>query len=145
MKHIKAFTYKEKIPDVRAGKCGQTIRPKGIRPVSIGDTILFHGWAGIPYRSRWDWRLEIIVNVIKPILVYYEGIVFLDSISPRLVPWIELDMLAKEDGIKCKDNQKPGIIMGNLFNSMYKLPMYYAGKSGLDFQIIRWKIPKVIE
>jgi hypothetical protein len=55
MKHIKAFTYKDKIPDVKAGRCCQTIRPKGKRPVAEGDQILFHGWAGRPYRTPWDW------------------------------------------------------------------------------------------
>ena len=57
--HVKSFTYEPKIEGVRRGEIRQTIRPKGKRPVEVGDRILFHGWTGRPYRSPWSWRLPV--------------------------------------------------------------------------------------
>jgi len=57
MKHVLPLTYEPKIADVRDGYCIQTIRPKSeSRPKKVGDFVMFHGWEGVPYRSKWSWR-----------------------------------------------------------------------------------------
>lgn len=57
MKHILPLTYEPKIPDVRSGKCTQTIRPISYtKPKQVNDLIMFHGWSGKPYRSKWSFR-----------------------------------------------------------------------------------------
>lgn len=126
MKHIKAFTYAPKIPAVLDGRCRQTIRPEGKRPVAVGDTILFHGWQDRPYRSPWSWRKEVeVINVI-PARVLSAGMLF----NGASWHWDELDWLAERDGI----DPPTGIELGRLFNSMYSLnPVNWK-----HFQIIRW-------
>ena len=59
-KHTRAFTYEEKIPDVRNGKCKQTIRFS--QGTEVGDEILFHGWKGRPQFSEWTWRLRELLR-----------------------------------------------------------------------------------
>jgi hypothetical protein len=61
--HILSLTYKPKIEAVKAGTIRQTIRLKRSdvekRP---GDKLLLHTWAGKPYRTPWDWRLETTIT-----------------------------------------------------------------------------------
>ena len=73
-KHVMAITYPPKIEPVKDGRCTQTIRAarKG-RKVSAGDEILFHGWAGRPYRSKWDWRKRVKVYEVIDIEISAEG------------------------------------------------------------------------
>ena len=60
-KHILPLTYKPKIPDVRSGKCIQTIRPKSnSKPKKENDLVMFYGWEGRPYHSKWNWREEYV-------------------------------------------------------------------------------------
>ena len=62
--HIMALTYAPKIEGVKAGTIRQTMRlinvgdtiPAGLKVKHISDELLFHTWAGRPYRSKWDWR-----------------------------------------------------------------------------------------
>lgn len=69
--HVKALTYAPKIAAVLQGECCQTIRE--INPnadpskhVHVGDTIIFHGWEGRPYRSSWSkWRLTVDVTTVE--------------------------------------------------------------------------------
>jgi len=61
-KLVMAITYPPKIEPVKDGGCTQTIR-KGHK-VSVGDEILFHGWSGRPYRSKWDWRKRVTVTEV---------------------------------------------------------------------------------
>ena len=75
-KHVKALTYKPKIEPVLDGRCCQTIR-KGDK-IKIGDEILFHGWSGRPYRSKWDWRKRVIITKVADIKISKYGI---DSIG----------------------------------------------------------------
>ena len=57
MKHILPLTYEPKIPDVLSGKCTQTIRPISYtKPKNKGDLVMFHGWEGKPYYSKWSFR-----------------------------------------------------------------------------------------
>lgn len=137
--HIKAFTYKEKIPDVRRGICCQTIRPLGKIPVEPWDKILFHGWEGVPYRSKWSWRLLVIVNDVHSTMLFQDGL----AMDNKFFPWYQLDNLARQDGIKPMDDMSEGESMGWLFNVFYPdLPAHWEAV-GQKFQIIRWD-PKTI-
>jgi len=130
--HIKAFTYLPKIEAVRAGSCRQTIRPLGKRPVKVGDKILFHGWAGRPYRSKWSWRMEVVVDEVWDISVDRDGITWHwdEPYGSTVDMWeaVDADRLARADGIE----PPTGTALRNLMLSMYgkRLPM--------GFQIIRW-------
>lgn len=53
-KRILPLTYPPKVGPVREGKYTQTIRPG--RKFRIGDLVMFHGWEGKPYRSKWSFR-----------------------------------------------------------------------------------------
>lgn len=129
-KHIKAFTYEPKIPDVICGNCVQTIRPEGKNPVEVGDIIIFHGWEGKPYRSKWSWRLEVTINYVNRCWIDDEGIscwwmgVFHKS-------WWEsktVDKLAKLDGFSPAE----GVELKKVLLGMHNLD----GQT--PFQIIRW-------
>jgi hypothetical protein len=170
--HIKALTYAPKIPGVLSGKITQTIRPLPVSPVIYnrptleqrekmrrkqklgtvrpGDSILFHGWEGKPYRSPWSWRLKVQVDAVYFTKIYKEGIarpqlseMELNTPTARLgfLPWSACDNLAWADGIK------GGKTMGEVFNSMYRLESYYGNaidsKATKYFQIIRWSWPPV--
>ena len=127
-KHQRAFTYEPKIPAVRDGRCTQTIRPKGKRPIVPGDIILFHGWEGRPYRSPWSWRMErATVKEVIPLKVYPEGFVLNGSIYR---PWKskEGDELAERDFI----DPPTGEELGKVLTGMHK------GLDGQEFQVIRW-------
>lgn len=134
-KHVKAFTYKPKIQSVKDGRCTQTIRPLGKRPVQKGDSVLFHGWEGRPYRSKWSWRLRVNVIDVKTIVIGKIGFSFLNN---RKVLFLSIkewdssygDNLARKDGI----DPPTGKALGELFNSMYDL------KEPKEFQVITWKV-----
>ena len=51
---IRPLTYAPKIPGVLDGTIRQAIRVG--QKLAAGDRILFHGWAGTPYRSKWSFR-----------------------------------------------------------------------------------------
>ena len=80
-KHVMAITYEPKIKPVKDGRCTQTIR-KG-RKVLKGDEILFHGWSGRPYRSKWDWRKRVVVCQVIYIEISHRGIV--DMADPKTI------------------------------------------------------------
>lgn len=134
--HVKAMTYKPKIPDVLSGICRQTIRPIGKYPIKEGDRILFHGWEGKPRHSPWSWRLLVEVIGVKDVLIRHDGINLnpnVISIFPRntmwdnlFTPWEQLDYLARDNGIK----PPTGKALGALFTSMYDL------RKSKPFQII---------
>ena len=132
-RHVKAFTYEPKIPYVLTGKCRQTIRPQGKKPVKVGDTILFHGWEGKPYWSKWSWRREFEITTARKIIIYPHGInlypAFLYIANPVL-GWHSnlVNDLARLDYIQ----PATGEALGKLLNSMYDL------NGGKPFQIIRW-------
>jgi len=68
-KWVKAITYVPKISAVISGDCRQTIREGN--SVNVGDEILFHGWEAQPYRSKWNWRMRVVVTEAIPIHVDY--------------------------------------------------------------------------
>ena len=134
-KWCKAFTYKPKIDAVLKGECTQTIRPS--HNVMPGDEILFHGWEGKSYYSKWSWRMRIVVTTVRYIDVYQWGIVTFCGNNvvqqQNKHQWRDLDWLANDDGIV----PPKGIEMGSLFNKYHKLSKAIPK----PMQIIRWPWP----
>ncbi len=72
-KHVKAFTYEPKIKGVLEEVIKGTIRALGQIPVEVGDSILFHGWAGRPYFSDWTWRIRVKVSKVENFQMFSDG------------------------------------------------------------------------
>ena len=126
-KHVKSLTYTPKIAAVLSGDCSQTIRVG--RKVSVGDEILFHGWSGRPYRSKWDWRKRIVVDGIWDLLLDDETVTFIeDDFS---YPWDSsiVDLMAKEDFI----DPPTGEALRDVLFKLNGIP-----KEPVHAQIIRW-------
>ena len=130
MKHILPLTYKPKIPDVRSGKCTQTIRPvSNVKPKQIGDWVMFHGWSGKPYCSKWNWRTPYWkIMYTLPIYFEEEDILFND-ITDREFTLEQCDEIAVLDGFED-------------FSHMLEefLDMYGKKTYDITFKIIRWNI-----
>ena len=132
-KLVMSLTYLPKIEPVKDGRCTQTIR-KG-RKVSVGDEILFHGWSGRPYRSKWDWRKR--VTVTEATMIYIDdmlGIATLYTEKSNLYNWHAWDspyveQLAKYDFI---DPPTGEALQDVLFG------LNGAPNSPEEYQIIRW-------
>lgn len=126
-----AITYEPKIDPVKAGKCTQTIR-KGDK-VHAADQILFHGWSGLPYRSKWTWRKRI--TVLKVINVRIDYKCGLKVFCPNTVyfNWFEWDS-PEADELAAMDFIDPptGIELRNVLTQLNK------AKEGNKYQIIRW-------
>ena len=133
-KHIKAFTYEPKIPDVCCGNCTQTIRPDGKKPIEIGDIILFHGWSERPYHSEWSWRLKVEVIYVKRYWINIQGIQCFRNNTLTKYEWDSkiLDRLALLDGIV----PAKGIELKKVLLQMHDL------SKEVPFKIIRWAIIK---
>ena len=133
-KHIMAITYLPKIDPIRSGKCTQTIR-KGDK-VHADDQILFHGWSGLPYRSKWTWRKRItVLQVINVHIDYKSGLKVLcpNNIYFNWFRWDspEADKLAALDFI----DPPTGI---ELRNVLFKLNRIKNNDGKYQYQIIRW-------
>jgi len=131
-KHVMSLTYPPKIEPVQDGRCTQTIR-KGDK-VSVGDEVLFHGWAGRPYRSKWSWRKRVTVCTIENILITQTGIRFYDSLHNifRHTAWDSfwVTALAIQDFIDPPTGEALRDVLFGL-NGAPKEPEQY--------QIIRWR------
>jgi len=108
---IMAMTYPPKIEGVKSGAIRQTIREwnrTGADPPrekKVGDRLLLHTWAGIPYHSAWNWRLETAIRDVMKIRNNMEvkGGQW-EVWAPNANAYIALDdsymnYLAREDGI----------------------------------------------
>ena len=127
-KYVKSITYEPKIEAVKNGMCIQTIR-KGHK-VDVGDEILFHGWKGRPYRSKWNWRKRIVVDEIDNLLVDNETVTFIkDDFS---YPWNStiVDIIASEDFIEPPTGKE----LKKVLFGLNKAP-----EKPEEYQIIRWK------
>jgi len=133
-KWTKAFTYIPKIKSVQTGTCRQTIRPG--HTVRVGDEILFHGWTGKPYRSKWSWRLRVKVNEVEYVLAFREGLVYLEP--AKHIHWKDLDDLAEADGIDPPTGEELKHVLTRMSN--IKLQSAVDG-TGVELQIIRWDWP----
>jgi hypothetical protein len=125
LRKILPLTYDPKIQAVLEGRCCQTIR-LGSR-FAVGDEIMFHGWEGRPYYSKWSFRtpylpLEEVINIeILP-----DGIRYIES--GVVTPWADLDDLAARDGIV----PPTGEALRDVLFGMHKI----SGPT--PAQIIRW-------
>lgn len=133
-KHVLPLTYAPKIPAVLSGECRQTIRANS--KIMPGDLVMFHGWEGVPYHSKWSFRTPYYrVSVPWPILIKKNGV----SISgSSVIKWHcrLLDKLAAEDGI----DPPTGEALRDVLFSMHKIP-----PEGLPAKIIRWEKEAVTE
>lgn len=127
MKHILPLTYEPKIPDVRSGKCTQTIRPvSDVKHKQVGDLIMFHGWKGKPYRSKWNWRTPYWkINYVSAI--YFEDDKIVDLPNNRDLSIDECNQIAVLDGFIDYSH------MFDQFELMYGDRMF-----DINFEIIRW-------
>jgi len=122
-----SLTYPHKIEPVKDGRCTQTIR-KGDK-VSKGDKILFHGWTGLPYRSKWNNRQCVTVTKVTNILISNAGIKicggwFYSWYSEKIRELADLDYIFPVCGFELKK-----VLFG--LNGAPNEPEKY--------QIIRWK------
>lgn len=133
-KHIFSLTYKPKIPYVQSGKCTQTIRPRSIKkPAKPGDWIMFFGWSGEPFKSKWSFRtpyMQIIQTLDITFEKYKELIVIRTTSSAGDLHTISkgaTNKLAILDGF---DN----------FREMIRLFLKMYGNALLiqTFTVIRW-------
>ena len=123
-KHVMAITYQPKIKPVLDGRCTQTIRAG--RKASVGDEILFHGWEGRPYRSKWSWRKRVTVIQEFSITVVDEGLWCLEFHN-----WNSafVDMMAHDDFIDPPTGESLRDVLFGLNG---------APKEPAEYQIIRW-------
>ena len=100
--HVLALTYAPKIEAVKAGTCRQTIRRfNPLKPKKVGDKLILHTWAGKPYRTPWDWRLETNLTFVGRIHLI-DGVWFMESVNIPDKWYPSEDMvvhLATRDGI----------------------------------------------
>jgi len=131
MKHILPLTYEPKIPDVRNGKCTQTIRPISYtKSKQVNDLVMFHGWSGKPYRSKWSFRTPYWeIKCVFDIVFTYNGIKKANAYDEFIeLSSKDIDEIAVLDGFK---NIKEMMIE---FYEMYGEKLY-----DMVFSVIRWK------
>ena len=140
-KFVKAFTYEPKIEAVKSGAIRQTIRVDS--KVEIGDEILFHGWSGKPYRSKWSWRMRVKVNDSSfPVLIHSDGMTLpMEGTRGVFYEWKDLDWLADLDGIVSVDGLSTGESMGQLFNKMNKNLLVHGRNPSHIALVLRWDWP----
>lgn len=123
---IRPLTYTPKIPGVLDGSIRQTIRVG--RKLAAGDRVLFHGWEGKPYRSKWSFRTPYFTLLaVIPILIRPDGLLFESNGEVR--PWADLDEIAALDGIA----PPTGEGLREVLLGMHQVP-----PSGVAGQIWRW-------
>lgn len=119
-----SLTYLPKIPGVCDGSIRQTIRAG--RKFGVGDLVSFHGWEGVPYRSKWSFRTPYVPLVAAiPIQVYPGGI----EVDEEYLPWASLDDLALLDGI----DPPTGEALRGVLVTTCKI-----GEGGIEAQVLRW-------
>ena len=139
-KHVLPLTYAPKIPAVLDGRCRQTIRAG--RKFKNGDLVMFHGWEGLPYRSKWSFRTPYFkIHTVWDVLVWKTGILFPEMIevhdySPEMFrEWDCLDWLAALDGIVPATGEE----LGRVLLEMHELVPTENNLLGeLEMQVIRW-------
>lgn len=124
-KLVMSITYTPKIEPVKDWRCTQTIR-KGHK-ASEGDEILFHGWHGRPYRSKWDWRKRVVVDEVIDIEISSEGML-IEEILHAWTSWYpgrlaEYDFIDPPTGEALRD-----VLFG----------LNGAPDEPEEYQIIRW-------
>lgn len=129
-KHIMSMTYAPKIDAVQDGQCTQTIRTMRKRKIEVGDSILFHGWSGVAYRSKWNKQMRVTVTGVSKCWMSLNGVRLNKN---TLVPWNStiIDTLAMNDFIDPPTGPALRDVLFEL-NSAPSVPMMY--------RIIRWEV-----
>jgi hypothetical protein len=133
-KWVIPLTYEPKILKVLSGDCTHTIRV-GTK-YQVGDLVMFHGWEGLPYRSKWSFRTPYWqLCEVKPLRIFPTGI--MAEIDIEIVPWDHpiLDLIARIDGIEPPTGEE----LGRVLASKNKIPV-----DGVDAQAIRWKYARAV-
>lgn len=131
-KHCLPLTYLPKIDAVLNGDCRQTIRAG--RRVEVGDWIMFHGWQGKPYKSKWSFRTPYWrVITADPIRIRQDGIFWFDDWYKWVRQLGVCEYIASADYI----DPPTGEALRDVLFAMHKIP-----EEGIDAQIIRWKFKK---
>ena len=128
-RHVKSFLNTWKARAVQDGTCCQVIQMRGVDPVDVGDHILFHGWAGKPYKSEWSWRKRVRVTEVMDVFIRQDGII-LQQWPPTLAPWNHpfVRRLAEDEGVVPPTGKE-----------LYKiLDSTYGLKEPGAYQIIKW-------
>jgi hypothetical protein len=139
MRKILPLTYGPKIPRVLSGEIEQTIRRGWTWKSS--DMIAFHGWSGRPRRSPWSFRTPYL-QVIDVLYIHVHplGIALPSSVRiipskialtgrELILPWSDLDDLARQDGIVPPTGEELGRVLTAYLN---------RGLTSEPFQVIRW-------
>jgi len=127
-KHILPLTYKPKIRGIKNGTIKQTIRLGS--KFKVGDCVMFHGWGGKPYRSKWSFRIPYtVITEILDCCIYNWGIVIIGKGDYK---WSELDWLAEMDGIEPPTGEELKRVLFEL-NDIVQDDYH-----GTHAQIIRW-------
>lgn len=133
MKHVKSFTYAPKIEAVFDGRCTQTIRKLNpLRPVRVGDEILFHTWTGRPYASKWGRRMRVKVTEVIDATLHEIGMVLrFQNDALEFYGWRteEADEIARKDFIDPPTGE-------GLYDVLEEKNEDFYG----EYQIIRWKV-----
>lgn len=130
-KHIMAITYKPKIPAFMFGVCRQTIRSGD--KIQEGDQILFHGWSGLPYRSKWTWRKRITVSRVINVDINFDIGFHICEDDNIIYDWCRWDNPAIDELAALDFIDPPtGIELWTVLTKLNK------AKEGNKYQIIRW-------
>ena len=129
-RHVMSITYEPKINAVQNGRCTQTIRSMRKKEIKVRDSILFHGWSGKAYRSKWNNKMRVTVTEILYFFASTEGVKFENS---KIIPWddIMIDILAMNDFIDPPTGQALRDVLFELNG---------APSTPVEYQIIRWRV-----
>lgn len=127
-KHVLSLTYEPKVIPVLTGKCHQTIRLG--RQFKKGDLIMFHGWAGLPYRSPWSFRTPYYcIKEVVDIEITPDCMIDLKTFAGMSWESPEMDEIARLDGI----DPPTGVELFRVLSRLNKIP-----DTGVAGQIIRF-------
>ena len=128
-RYVKGFTYTPKIEGVKNGTITQTIRR--LTNIKPGDTILFHGWKGKPYKSKWDWRLRVVIISVNKGEMRKNGFYS----YPKFYDWdgAEIAEIARLDGINPPTGRELKRVLEQFYNE------------GAELDIITWRPLWLIE
>lgn len=128
LKHVMSMTYAPKIDAVQDGRCTQTIRRRGT--IKVGDSILFHGWNGKAYRSKWNGKMRVTVTEVIYCFASTEGLEFENT---KIIPWddIVIDIIAMNDFI----DPPTGLALRDVLFELNGAP-----STPEKYQIIKWNI-----
>jgi hypothetical protein len=132
--HILSMTYAPKIAGVRNGSIRQTIRkynPK--RPFKVGDKLIIHGWESKPYRSPWNWRIEVHIDQLPEFEARDNGVNDLAPVAGyKFHAWNStvMDRIAKLDGI----DPPTGVALKEVLEKFHGEFSF----NPVRFQVIRW-------